>query len=294
MSSETLREVLEAVTTWPRTPQVHFTGGEPFLHFELLLEGVRMAAQLGITSYVETSAQWCLDQREAVERFETLKNAGLHAVLISCSPFHAEKIPPVRTLEAVRAALEVFGSEGVILYLPDFLRVIQAFDLERPTPLTRYEEEFGAEGARRILWQGYSIISGGRSGYELGHIAPRHGAEAFVQADCALDILYAHHSHLDLYGNYISGFCGGLSVGDWHDLPQLRRDFSEGSYPALIEILVERGPYGLFELARTSYGYRPVPEGYAGKCHLCVDARRHLFETGDFPELRPPGFYANF
>lgn len=294
MSNETLRQALHAVTTWPRTPQVHFTGGEPFLHFSLLLEGVRLAAQLGIVSYVETSAAWCVDKGEAVERFETLKKEGLQAVLISCSPFHAEKIPPARTLEAVRAALEVFGSNGVIVYLPDFLRVIQGFDLDRPTPLSRYQEEFGVEGARRILWQGYSIISGGRSGYELGHIAPRYGAEAFTPADCAMDILYAHHSHLDLYGNYISGFCGGLSVGDWHDLPQLLRDFSERRYPALIEILVERGPYGLLELSRTTYGYQPLPDGYAGKCHLCVDVRRHLVETADFAELRPSGFYSNF
>lgn len=294
MSREALREALEAVTTWPRIPQVHFTGGEPFLFFRLLLQGVQMAAALGMTSYVETSAHWCLDRTDAVKRFQSLQEAGLHAVLISCSPFHAEKIPPLRTMNAVHAALEVFGSEGVIVYLPDFLRVIQAFDLDRPTPLSRYEEQYGVEGARRILWQGYGIISGGRSGYELGHLAPRRGAEAFAQATCALDILYAHHSHLDLYGNYISGFCGGLSVGDWHDLSQLRLDFSQGRYPPLIKILVEQGPCGLLELARASYGYQPLPEGYAGKCHLCVDVRRHLFQTARFAELRPSGFYANF
>ena len=83
-------------------------------------------------------------------------------------------------------------------------------------------------------------------------------------------------------------------MGDWHDLPQLRREFSEGRYPPLIEILLERGPYGLLGLARTYYGYQPLPDGYAGKCHLCVDVCRHLVETADFPELRPPGFYVNF
>jgi len=294
MSAQSLREALEAVTVWPDMPQVHFTGGEPFLFFPLLTEGVQMAAAMGITSYVETSASWCLDRSDAVQRFQTLKNAGLKAVLISCSPFHAEKIPPIRTLEAVRAALEVFGSEGVIVYLPDFLRVIQAFDLDRPTPLSRYEEHYGVESARKILWRGYGIISGGRSGYELGNIAPRRGAEAFAEETCALDILYAHHSHLDLYGNYISGFCGGLSVGNWRELPQLRLDFSQGRYPPPIKILVEQGPYGLLELARASYGYQPLPEGYAGRCHLCVDVRRHLSETGEFAELRPSGFYINF
>ena len=294
ISSPELREALEAVTVWPDTPQVHFAGGEPFLHYGLLLDGVRMASELGIRSYVETSASWCIDYAESVERFQALRDAGLQAILISCSPFHAERIPPARTLRALRAALEVFGEDRVIVYLPEFLRVVQLFDIERATPLTGYVEKFGLEEARRILWQGNGIISGGRSGYELGHIARKYPAEAFAQTDCAMDILYAHHSHFDLYGNFISGFCGGLAVGDWHRLPQLLADFRAGRYPPLIEVLVDSGPFGLADLAQTRYGYQPLPDGYAGKCHLCVDVRRYLVEVADFEELRPPGFYANF
>ena len=294
ISVEALRQALEAVTIWPRTPQVHFTGGEPFLHFPLLLEGVRLARELGISRYVETSSSWCTDQTQAVELFATLQEAGLEAILISCSPFHAERIPPARTLRAIRAALDVFGTDGVIVYLSNFIKVVQLFDVERPTPLSRYEERFGVEGAARILWQGYGIISGGRSGYRLGHLVPRHRPVAFAEADCAGDILYAHHSNFDLYGNFISGFCGGLTVGDWHDLPQVLADLQAGSFPPLIEVLVERGPYGLFEMAKERRGYEPLADGYSGKCHLCVDVRRHLVETGDFVELRPRGFYENF
>jgi hypothetical protein len=36
-----------------------------------------------------------------------------------------------------------------------------------------------------------------------------------------------------------------------------------------------------------------LPDGYAGKCHLCVDVRRHLVRRGGFPELRPAAFYEN-
>jgi hypothetical protein len=291
MSPDELRRALEAVTVWPRPPQVHFTGGEPFLHFPLLLQGVRWAHELGVTCYVETSASWCIDHDQAVEHFATLHDAGLQAVLISCSPFHAERIPPIRTLRAIRAALEVFGPRGTIVYLPQYVEVIQRFGVERPTPLSRYVEEYGLEGARRVLWQGYGIISGGRSGYRLGHLVPRHPATAFAHANCAGDVLYAHHSHFDLYGDFIPNFCGGLTVGDWHDLPRLLADFQAGRYPALIEVLVQRGPYGLFEWAREQHDYRPLPDGYAGKCHLCVDVRRHLVERGEFPELRPRGFY---
>lgn len=293
MSPETLRAALEAVTVWPRTPQVHLTGGEPFLCFDLLLEGTRIATELGITCYVETSAGWCVDETEAVERFRALREAGSRAMLISCSPFHAERIPPIRTMRAIRAAFEVFGPSRTIVYLPDFIEIVQRFDVKRPTPLSRYEDEFGSEKAGQILWGGYGIISGGRAGYHLGHLVPRYPAETFAKANCARDILYAHHSHFDLYGNFISGFCGGLTVGDWHDLPQLLADFQARQYPPLIEALIARGPYGLYEFARERYRYEAMPDGYTGKCHLCVDVRRHLMDTGEFAELRPGGFYEN-
>ena len=293
MSPQALRDALEALLVYPWTPQVHFSGGEPFLHFPLLLEGARMAAELGIAAYVETSAGWCTDEAEAVERFSALREAGLQAVLVSCSPFHAERIPPIRTLRAARAAIDVFGARQVTVYLSEFLEVMRRFDLERPTPLSRYEQEFGPEGARRILWEGYGIVPGGRAGYRLGHLVPRYPAAAFARADCAGEILHAQHSHLDLYGNFIPGFCGGLALGDWHALVQVLDDFQADRYPPLIGVLIERGPYGLFALARDQYGYRPLPEGYVGKCHLCVDVRRRLAETGDFAELRPQGFYEN-
>lgn len=294
MSPEMLRQALEAMAIWPQRPQVHITGGEPFLHFDLLLEGTRIAAELDIAVYLETSAAWCTDEEKAFEHFRALKAAGLQAVLISCSPFHAERIPVIRTIHAVRAAIDVFGAHRTIVYQSQFLDLMRQFDIEHPTPLSHYEEAFGAEEAHRILWQGFGIISGGRSGYALGHFAPKLPAEAFAHENCAGTLLYAHHSHFDLYGNYLPGFCGGLTAGDWRELGQVLDDFQAERYPPLIKILIERGPYGLMKLAQEEHGYESREEGYTGKCHLCVDVRRHLVKSADFEELHPRGFYENF
>jgi hypothetical protein len=57
--------------------------------------------------------------------------------------------------------------------------------------------------------------------------------------------------------------------------------------------LIEHGSYGLYEYARETFAYRALPDGYTGKCHLCVDVRRRLVEMDKFPELRPLGFYEN-
>ena len=293
ISREVLHDALRAIRTWDHRVQVHLTGGEPFLNFPLLLEAVRIGAELGIPPYVETNAGWCLREAEVAEKLVALREAGLNAILISCSPFHAEKIPPVRTLLGIRKALEIFGREKVIVYLPHCVDQMQMFDLERTIPLERYVERFGLKRAQRILWDGYGIIPGGRSGYTLGHLVEKRPASAFRGQNCWEEILYAHHSHFDLYGNYISWFCGGLAVGDWHDLPQILSDFRNGNYPRIIDLLVAGGPLRLLEMAKEEYGYRELPEGYAGKCHLCVDVRRHLSAHGDFPELRPTEFYSN-
>jgi hypothetical protein len=291
MSSADLAAALDAVTTWPDPPQVHFTGGEPFLFFSLLERGVEMAAARGIACYAETSASWCLDEAQAVERFGTLREGGLQAVLISCSAFHAERIPPARTLRAVRAALAVFGPNRVIVYLPEHLQMIQGLEQDRPTPLEWYVERYGLEGARRILWQGYGIISGGRAGFRLGHLVPRYDPERFEGSTCAGDLLYAQHSHFDLYGNYISGFCGGLAVGSWRELHGVRKAFLSGRYPQVVGMLIDQGPYGLYRWAAVEHGFKADPSGYSGKCHLCVDVRRHLHELDAFDELRPAAFY---
>ncbi len=291
MELEQVRGAIKATRQWPQPFQVHLTGGEPFLNFPLLLQAAEIATELGIPNYVETNAGWCVRETLVEERFRALRSVGLRAALISCSPFHAETIPPKRTLLAIQKALEIFGRQGTIVYLPEWLDQIGSFDPEMPVLLEKYIELYGTHGAGELFWRGYGLISGGRSGYRLGHLTPRHPATAIRGENCRHEILYAHHSHFDLYGNFISGFCGGLTVGNWHDLPQILEDFRQGCYPKLIDILIHSGSYGLYRFAQESYGYEETKGGYAGKCHLCVDVRRHLVGHEEFPELQPKAFY---
>lgn len=294
MTPEEVRTALEATLNWGQRFQVHITGGEPFLNFPLLLHAVETATELGISSYLETNAGWCVREALVEDRFLALLDAGLGAVLISCSPFHAAIIPLERTLLGIRKAFEIFGPRRVIVYLSEWLDQIQSLDRGGTTPLEEYVEAYGLQNAGRMFWEGYGLISGGRSGYRLGHLIEGRPARTFLGEKCSREILYSHHSHFDLYGNFISGFCGGLTVGDWHDLPALLGRFRMREYPELISILVDRGPYGLFTFAQEAYGYLPSEDGFVGKCHLCVDVRRHLVQHGDFPELEPKEFYARF
>ena len=296
MSIEDVRAALtQAKDVWRQGFQVHLTGGEPFMNFPLLLESTRIAVDLGIPVYVETNASWCRDKGRAAERYRQLREAGLAAVLISVSPFHQETIPLQRTLDGISAASAAFGTSRVIVYQSEWLPEMSRHDRMAPVPLDTYAAEYGQHQAGLHLWLGYGLISGGRSGYRLGDLAIKQPAGAFRGMDCSQELLFAQHSPLDLYGNFIPAFCGGIALGDWHALRQLVEATRGGKDTPFLKELLERGPFGLYQHAVQSHDYIPLPEGYAGKCHLCVDLRRYLVRTGAFEaHLLPVEFYEQF
>lgn len=291
MSLEDVREAVEATKFWTHRFRIHLTGGEPFLDFDLLLGAAQIVAKRGVPQFVETNAAWCVNREDAARKFAALKQAGVGSILISCSPFQSETIPLNRVALATKAAFEVFGSRNVTIYLPHCIDQIAAFSTDKPVPLDAYIERYGEKKAGRMFWEQYGLIGGGRSSYRLGHLTQKLPAEAFEGKSCSAEILCPHHSHFDLYGNHISWFCGGLSVGSWRDLKKNTEDFQKGEFPSLIKALVIAGPCALFRLAEQYYEYEELAEGYTTKCHLCVDVRKHLLPMGEFPELRPAKFY---
>jgi hypothetical protein len=80
-------------------------------------------------------------------------------------------------------------------------------------------------------------------------------------------------------------------MGDWRDFEGMVDRYERQDYPELTGILISDGPYGLYEFACDGYGYSLLEDGYVGKCHLCVDVRKHLNSRGEFEELQPARFY---
>jgi hypothetical protein len=255
---------------------------------------VQLAAELDLPRYVETNAGWCVSEEAAVQRLSALQEAGMQALIISCDPFHAETVPPARTRLAWEKALEILGPERAFLRWEECLEWLEQFHTDKPTPLEQYVEKLGPERAGRLFWHEYGLHPAARCGYRLGHLTDQHPVSAFRGQNCRRDLLLTHHSHLDPYGNYITGFCAGLTLGDWQDMPRLWAEALADRFPPLIGILVHSGPYGLAEMAARDYEYQPLPDGYVGKCHLCVDVRRALVPCDEFRELQPLEFYTAF
>ena len=261
---------------------LHFTGGEPFLNFELLLELVGIAADLGIPGiFVETNAAWCINDAVTRERLRALRSAGLRGILVSVNPFLLEHVPFERTRRAVRIALEVFGHRNVLVYQAIFYEEFSRLGIEGTLPLEKY--------LRKGLGLAYAeLFLSGRAAYKLAHLFPRYPARRFFGLSCRRELIRDWHVHVDNYCHYIPGFCAGLSLGDARDLTAICGGIDPARYPVLRALLTD-----LEELYRlgVAHGYVEREEGYISKCHLCLDVRRHLVGHGDFPELRPRAFY---
>jgi hypothetical protein len=98
------------------------------------------------------------------------------------------------------------------------------------------------------------------------------------------------HNHFDNYGNYMPGFCGGISYGDIRDADTLLREGINPESKPVLALLMEEDLEGLFNLAKEK-GYEALEEGYCSKCHLCLDIRSYLARGGEFEELAPQEFY---
>lgn len=269
---------------------LHFTGGEPFLNFDLLCRAVEIADGLGIPStFVETNCAWAVNDRTASDRLALLRDKGLRGILVSVNPFYLEYVPFERTERVVESAVRIFG-RNVIVYQLDYYRRFRQWGIQSRMPLAEYLKLEGPGAFARNV----EFFPMGRAPFalerELSEVFPRRRADRFFREPCWPPLIRDWHNHFDNYGNTMPGFCGGISLGDCRDLESLTtRGVALDERPVL-GFLVNDDMPGLYAFARDR-DYTELPRGYFSKCHLCVDLRRHLSASGDFPELAPTQLY---
>lgn len=265
---------------------LHFTGGEPFLNYELLLKAVEIADELRIPStFVETNCSWCGDAQGTREKLELLKKAGLRGILISVNPFYAEHIPFVRTERCIQISEKVFGRNAMV-YQMEYYRQFKQLGIQERISLEDYLSLIGnGRLADRV-----ELFLMGRAARQLGTFYPKHPASRFFGEPCRPPFLRNWHNHFDNYGNFMPGYCGGISLGKWQDLERLAEEGIDLEEHPVLSFLVAEDIQGLLGFAR-DFGYQESEVGYLSKCDLCLDLREHLVSEEGFAELRPKEFY---
>jgi len=265
---------------------LHFTGGEPFLNYDLLLKAAAIAHELRIPStFVETNAFWCTDDHNTRAKLAGLKHAGLHGILVSANPFILEQVPFERTERAVRIAQDIFR-ENVMLYQEFFYTQFKRFDIKDALPFTEYLEKVEIED----LYGNVELLPMGRAAYKVAHLYRKYPARQFFGESCQEELSRGWHVHIDNYCNYMTGYCGGISLGDGKDLNSLCQGIDLDERPIVNALATDLKE--LFQIGVERFDYKERRDGYISKCHLCVDVRKRIVdETGEFKELKPREFY---
>jgi hypothetical protein len=263
---------------------LHFTGGEPFLNYPLLLRAVEMAHQMGIPSiFVETNGYWCRDDATARERLAALWDAGCSGMLISVNPFYAEYVPFERTERNIRVSREIFGS-NVMVYQAEYYRRLQRLGISERISLEEYRRLMPGDADR------VELFLMGRAARQLRDLYPAFSAPQFFDQPCRPQFLRGWHNHFDNYGNLVPGYCGGISLGSWFDVDELIQEGIDTAARPVLGYLISEDVQGLLHFAQ-DHGYVEAPEGYLSKCDLCLDLRAYLAGQNGFAELAPLAFY---
>jgi len=265
---------------------LHFTGGEPFLNFNLLLKAVELARDFHIPSvFAETNAYWCIEDGSTRSRLNHLKDAGLHGLLVSVNPFIVEWVPFERVERAVRIGREVFG-RNLIVYQDFFYHQLKGLGLRDTLSFERYLGMVSLDELHGRV----ELLPTGRAVYRLAGLYRKYPARFFFDECCREELSRGWHIHVDNYCNYITGYCGGISIGDGRDVDSILEGVDLRDLPIIRSLLSSLGC--LYMFAQKNYGYKEHASGYISKCHLCLDIRKHLSNiSDDFKELKPKEFY---
>lgn len=259
MTLGNIQQVLQQATDLGTVESIYFEGGEPFLYYAVLLEGVRLAARQGFRVGIVSNGYWATDVEDALEWLRPF--AGLIQDLSVSSDLYHWDEDLSRQARNARAAAES-------LDIP-----IGVISIAQP------EVADAASAVGQIPTGGSTVMYRGRATAELVAGATRQPWTRFTKCPHE-DWREPGRVHLDPLGNV--HICQGISIGNVFRTPlrEICGTYDADSHP-IAGLLLEDGPV---ELIRR-YGLAHE-EGYADACHLCYEARLAL--RGRFPEVLVP------
>jgi hypothetical protein len=266
-----LKEVFHQAVEVGTIEEIYFEGGEAFLYYPLLLEGVRLATELGFSTGIVSNGYWATSEEDAFLWLKPLADAGLKTIEVSSDLFHADKIETLESQRVLSVAPTLGLATGMITV---------------DTPVGARNPDEWEPG---LPLAGGGVMYRGRAAVKLVEDQPRQYWQSFN--NCPYENLAnPGRIHLDPLG-YLH-LCQGIVMGNLFHTPevplkQILAEFDPHTDP-IVGPLLSGGPTQLI------YRYLDEHEiSFVDACHACYSARVALRER--FPEtLGPDQVYGVF
>ena len=238
---------------------VYLEGGEPFLFYPLMLEGLRLAKEQGLKTGVVSNAYWATSGKDAELWLKPLRDLGVVDLSLSDDEFHHDgKDNPARC--ARRAARK--------LRLP-----VDSICIEKPA-LTM---KAGQKKGEPVI--GGGVMFRGRAAEKLTAGLPTRPIGELTSCPHE-DLENPSRVHVDPYGNV--HLCQGLLMGNVWETPlsKLLSNYKPHRHP-ICGPLIEGGPLRLAQIHRVN-----LADQYINECHYCYSVRQALLDR--YPQFLKP------
>jgi hypothetical protein len=199
-----LKNVLHQAVEVGTFREIYFEGGEAFLYYPLLLEGVRLASQLGFSTGIVSNGYWATSEEDACNWLTPLAQAGLKSIDVSSDLFHGE-------------AMETPESKRVLKIAPMLGLATGTITVNAPAGARDPDEwERGRVLPTGLPLSGGGVMYRGRAAVKLVHDQPRQSWQTFNR--CPYENLEnPGRIHLDPFGNL--HLCQGIVMGNLFHTP---------------------------------------------------------------------------
>lgn len=261
-----IRKVLKDAQDLGTITTIYFEGGEPFLYYPIMLQGMREAVNAGFEVGIVTNTYWATSLEDAEEWLRPMSKIGVTDLSLSSDLYHGDRM---ETTEAQ------YGREAATnLGIPVTLLQTVGPILQAKTEAVKEDSEGDYGG----------VMFKGRAAEKLAPLAPKHLWTKFTSCPYE-DFKDPGRVHIDSLG-FIHG-CQGITIGNIleNSLTHIMTSYKPSEHP-IIGPLIEGGPVALVKKYKVPHTDEPA---YADACHLCYQARKHL--RSQFPELAPDQVY---
>jgi MoaA/NifB/PqqE/SkfB family radical SAM enzyme len=257
-----IRDILDEAAKLGTIKWIYFEGGEPFLFYPIMLEGIKLARRMGFKVGVVTNAYYATNEEDTELWFKPLSELGISDFSISDDTLHYEDEKDSPAKRALAAAKR--------LSIP-----LNSICIEKPT----IDKDVTKKQGKGTPVIGGDVMLRGRAVEKLVEGLPQRPWEELTECPYE-DLKEPERVHIDSYGNV--HLCQGLSMGNVWEIPLsiLIKNYNGDLHP-ICAPLIKGGP----ALLAKEYNVKHE-DTYVDECHFCYLLRLALLDK--FPQYLTP------